>query len=72
MHYYEDEMTVYDLVRDLFCASAVTCFLWALHRCGKGLMLGARVKALDEFEDAYTPEEREVLIHRIKVESLRY
>lgn len=72
MHYYEDDITLYDLVRDLFCASAVTCFLWATHRIGKGLVLRARMKALDELSDAYTPEEREVLIHRIKAESLRY
>lgn len=73
MHYYDDDdLTVYGLIRDLFCASAITCFLWASHRMGKGLVLKARIKALDELEDAYTPEEREVLIHRIKAESLRY
>lgn len=72
MHYYDDELTVYGLVRHIFLASSVTCFLWAMHRIGKGLMLGARVDAYDELEDAYTPEEREVLIHRIKSESLRY
>jgi hypothetical protein len=34
-------------------------------------MLGARVKAFDHLGDAYTPEEREQLIHVIKVQSLR-
>jgi hypothetical protein len=33
-------------------------------------MLGARVKSFDRLSDAYTPEEREALIHRIKVDSL--
>lgn len=68
----DDEISIYDLVRDLFLASSITCFLWATHRIGKGLVLRGRLKALDEFGDVYTPEEREVLIHRIKAETLRY
>lgn len=72
MHYYDDELTLYELSRDLFKAAAVTCVLWALHRAARGVILGARVDAYDELEDSYTPEEREALIHRIKVESLRY
>lgn len=74
MHHYfhrlHDPETVYALLRDIFLAAAITCFLDALHRIAKGLTLGARVKALDELEDAYTPEEREVLIQKIKVKSL--
>ena len=35
-------------------------------------MLGARVEALEEFGDAYAPDEREVLIHKIKHDSLKY
>jgi hypothetical protein len=62
---------LYMLVRDLFCAAAVTCALWALHRIASSLRLGARVKALEEFHDAYTPDEREELIHRIKAGSFR-
>jgi hypothetical protein len=65
-----DEPGVYELVRDLFCAAAVTCFLLALHRIANGLMLGSQIDSFKSFEDAYTPEEREALIHRIKVESL--
>jgi hypothetical protein len=72
MHYYDDELTVYGLVRDLFFAAAITCFLWAMQRLARGLILAGRVDAYDELEDAYTPEEREALIHRIKSESLRY
>jgi hypothetical protein len=71
MDYYDDEITIYGLVRDLFVAASVTCFLWALHDIARGLLLGARVKSYDRLEDAYTPEEREVLIHRIKVGSIR-
>jgi len=74
MHHYfhrlQDPETVYGLVRDIFLAAAITCFLDALHRIAKGLTLSARVKALEEFEESYTPEEREVLIDKIKVKSL--
>ncbi|MDP2183476.1 MAG: hypothetical protein Q8K99_13010 [Actinomycetota bacterium] len=69
---YDDWDDLYGLVRDLFCGAAVTCLLWATHRIARGMLLGARVKALDEFGDAFTPEEREVLIHRIKHDSFKY
>ena len=65
MHYYDDELTVYGLIRDLFVASSVTCFLWALHRIGSGVRLSARITAYRKLEEAYTPEEREVLIHKV-------
>jgi len=64
--------SVYSLARDLFCASAITCALYALHRIANGLLLGSRLKAYGKLEDAYTPEEREVLIHKIKTRSLKY
>jgi len=67
-----DEPTdVYGLIRDLFCAGAIACALLAVHRVARGVLLGAEVKAFGKFEDAYTPEERELLIHKIKVQSLR-
>jgi len=69
-YFYEPE-TIFDLVRTLFAAAAVTCFLWAMHKVGRGLILNGQVSAFDALEDAYTPEEREVLIHRIKTASLR-
>lgn len=72
MHYYDDEITLYQLVRDLFIASATACFLWALHRIARGVLLTGQIKAYHKLEDAYTPEEREDLIHRIKAESRRY
>ena len=62
---------VYELVRDLFCVGAVSCALLAAHRIARGVLLGSEVRALAKFEDAYTPEEREALIHKIKVQSLR-
>jgi hypothetical protein len=68
----DDEPTVYGLVRDLFCAGSICCILYAAHRIARGILLGAEVKAFTKFEDAYTPEEREILIHKIKVRSLGY
>jgi len=55
----------------IFCAAAVSCFLLAAHRLARGTLLAGRVVALGSLEDAYTPEERELLIHKIKLESIR-
>ncbi len=63
---------LWDLARDVFAALAVTCFLYAAHRVANGLLLGARITALREMGEAYTPEEREVLIHTVKHGSMRY
>ena len=70
MGYHSNEPSLYGLLRDLYCAAAVACFLYAMHRIAAGLMLTGEIKALKQFEDAYTPEEREILIHKIKVQSL--
>jgi len=71
-YYYrlQDPDTVYGLIRDLFVAGCMVSFLWAIHHIAYGAILKARIKALEEFGDAYTPEEREVLIRKIKVRSL--
>ena len=69
---YDDWDDVYVLVGDVFAALCVTCFLYAVHRIAGGVFLGSRVRALTEFGEAYTPEEREVLIHKIKHDSLKY
>ena len=69
-YFYEPD-TLFGLVKSVFCAAAVTCFLLAAHRIAYGLMLTGQVAAYDSLEDAYTPEEREVLIHKIKRSSLR-
>ena len=75
MHHYlhrlREPETVYGLVRDLFLGASITCFLCALHRIASALKLGARVKALDEFKSSYAPEERDSLIEKIKITSLR-
>lgn len=69
---YDEWDELYGLVRDLFMAGAITCVLYAAHRLANGVMLGAQVKALNSYTEAYTPEEREVLVHKIKIGSMRY
>jgi len=69
---YDDWDDLYALVRDLFAAAAITCFLYAMHRIANGVSMGGRVAALKEMGDAYTPEEREELIHIIKKDSLKF
>jgi hypothetical protein len=72
MSCYDQDGTVYGLVRDIFCAAAVTCFLAAAHRVACALLLTSRLAAYDEVSDEYTPEERELLIHKIKHGSMHY
>ena len=60
------------VVRDIFGAAAITCLLYAAHRIARGLLLDAEVASLATFGEAFTPEEREQLIHKIKVQSLRF
>lgn len=55
----------------VLCAAAVSSFLFAAHRIARALLLTGRVAAFDSLEDAYTPEERELLIHKIKLDSIR-
>jgi len=69
--YIEAPETIFDVLRTIYWAAAAACFLLAIHRIAYGLTLTSRVAAFDALEDAYTPEEREVLIHKIKLESLR-
>lgn len=69
---YDDWDDLYGLIRDLFMAASITCFLYALHRIANGVSLGGRIKALKKYGDAYAPEEREALIHKIKKDSLKY
>ncbi len=70
MDYYDNDLSVYGLIRDLFAAAACGCFLLAIHRIARGVQLVGRVSAYDELADSYTAEEREVLIHRIKQGSM--
>lgn len=69
---YDDWDDLYALVRDLFAAAAIAGFLCAMHRIANGVSIGGRVAALKEMGDAYTPEEREELIHIIKKDSLKF
>ena len=71
LDYIEEPDTVFGVLRAIYGAAAIACFLRAAHRIAHALMLAGRVAAIDALEDAYTPEEREVLIHKIKIESLR-
>lgn len=65
-------VTPYIVIRDLFIACAITCFLWAMHRIANGTVVMAQIASFEQLGEAYTPEEREVLIHKIKSESFRY
>ena len=69
--YIEEPETIFGVVKALYCAGAIACFLLAAHWIARGLLLTARVAAFDSLEDAYTPEERELLIHKIKLDSIR-
>lgn len=65
-----DPGQLYALVRDLFLIGSVCCVLMAAHRIAAALKLSARIEALEKLADAYTDEEREVLVHKIKARSL--
>jgi len=69
--YIEEPETIFGVLKAVFLAGAISCFLLAAHRIAYGLMLTGRVAAFDSLEDAYTPQERELLIHKIKLDSLR-
>ncbi|HEX9092492.1 MAG TPA: hypothetical protein VF902_00785 [Coriobacteriia bacterium] len=58
------------MAEKLFWVLAATCFLSAAHRVASATKLRARVKVLGEMGDAFTDEEREDLVHKIKVHSL--
>ena len=70
IEYIEEPDTIFGVLRAVFLAGAISCFLLASHRIARGLLLAGRVAAFAELEDAYTPQEREILIHKIKIESL--
>ncbi len=61
---------LYDLFSGLFMAGAVTCALFAFHRIATALKIQARVEVLEEMGDAFTAEEREELVHKIKQRAL--
>ncbi len=63
-------MMLFLLMESMFWALAATCVLAALHRIASGAKTRARIEALKTMGDAYTDEQREVLIRRIKVRTL--
>lgn len=58
------------LLWGLFIAGSISCFLLAAHRIAAALKLGARVEVYEELSDAFTDEEREQLVHKIKIHAL--
>ena len=58
------------LLESIFWAAAATCVMSALHRIAGALKLKARVAVLDKYGDAFTEEEREQLVHKIKKDAL--
>ncbi len=58
------------LLESVFWALGAVCIMSAMHRIASALKLQARVKVLHELGDAFTAEEREVLIHKIKSRAL--
>ncbi len=62
----ETRDALWTLTRDVFSFIAAAFLAYSLHRIASALFLGGRIAALREMGEAYTPEEREVLIHKIK------
>ena len=56
----------------VFYAAATICLLGAVNRTANARKLFARVKALKAFPDDFTPEERAVLIDKIKTQANCY
>ncbi len=67
----ETEDAFWSLVLSIFCAVAATFLLYSLHLIASALLLDGRITALREMGEAYTPEERETLIHKIKHGSMQ-
>jgi hypothetical protein len=58
------------LVENLFWAGCATCLLYALHRIAGGIATEARLKALKAMPEAFTEEERVVLVRKVKSHAL--
>jgi hypothetical protein len=54
----------------LLCFASTVCFLGALNRGASALKLEARIRALKAVPEAFTDEERVVLIHKITTRAL--
>ena len=53
------------MFHSLFFMAATTCFLQAINRVASAMKLESRLKALKAVPDAFTDEERSVLIEKI-------
>ena len=62
---------IFIALKSLFCAAAITCFLYAVNRIAGTLKMEARMKALDKYGDAFTEQEREVLITKIRHRAMK-
>jgi hypothetical protein len=63
-------MIFFFLFVNLFWMAAATCFLGALRELASAQKTQARLKALKQMPDAFTEEEREVLIHKVKARAI--
>lgn len=59
------------LLKSLFCGAAIMCLLYEVNRIAGTWKMEARMKALDKYGDAFTEEERQVLITKIKHRAIK-
>lgn len=58
------------LAESVFWATCAVLFIFTLGRIGTGIKMTARMKALKQIPDAFTDEEREALVRKIKTRAL--
>lgn len=58
------------LAESLFWAGSAVCFLLAASRAAGSMKQQSRLKTLKAIPDAFTEEEREQLVHKIKMHAL--
>jgi hypothetical protein len=63
-------MVAFVMFHCVFYAAATVCFLGAINRAANAKKLESRIKALKAVPDAFTEEERAVLIHKITTRAL--
>jgi hypothetical protein len=63
-------MAAFFLFHCVFYALAMVCFLGAINRAAGALKLNARIKALHEMPEAFTEEERIILVHKVTTRAL--
>lgn len=58
------------LAESLLWAGCAVFFIFGINRIASGIKLQARLKALKAIPDAFTDEERELLVHKIKTRAI--